>query len=359
MKAAQIATDAIVKSGCSKREYQAGSKGIPRRIIIDADPGIDDSLAILMAIASPELRIEALTIAGGNCSVDQGVINALSILELVGAENIPVMRGLNPPHLLPTDSYSGSDVHGVKGLGHAGLPSPSTLPSSHSAVDGLIEWILNNPNEITIVAVAPLTNLAMAIQKEPRITQLVQEVVVMGGAFKTDGNNRTKTAECNIYNDPYAAKIVFNSGMPITLVPLDVTRQALLAEKDVTELRIRFGDSPVVNFFNRATQSYFKFRPSRRDVKTCVLHDPLALSLIIQPNLVRTERLAVDVELFDPLTLGRTITDFSQMTKKTPNLNVVIEIDVDRFMDLFIDRLTLSAAKVKTGSLSGIASSYL
>ncbi len=327
--------------------YQVGSKGVPRRIIIDTDPGIDDALAILIAIASPELHIEALTITGGNCRVDQGVINALKILELVGAKDIPVMRGLNPPLLLPTARYSGSDVHGGRGLGHAELPPPSTLPSNQPAVDGLIEWILNNPHEISIIAMGPLTNLAMAIQQEPRITQLVQEVVVMGGAFKTDGNNRTRTAECNIYNDPHAAKIVFDSGMPITVVPLDVTRKALLTKKDVTELRVKFRDSPVVRFFNRATQSYFKFHPGRRDVKTCVLHDPLALSLTIQPNLVRTERSAVDVELSDPLTLGRTIADFSQMTRKPPNLSVALEVDAARFIDLFVDRLTQAAANAE------------
>jgi purine nucleosidase len=313
----------------------------PRRIIIDTDPGIDDALAILMAIASPEIRVEALTIAGGNCSVDKGVVNALSILELVGAEHIPVMCGLE------VSSYSGSNVHGERGLGYAKLPVPSTLPSSQPAVDGLVECILKNPHEITIVAIAPLTNLASAIKQEPLITELVQEIVVMGGAFKTYGNNENRTAECNIYNNPYAAKVVFDSGMPITLVPLDVTRKAFLREDDVKNLRHIFSESPVVEFFNSATQSYFKFHSWYQEAKSCVLHDPLALSLVIQANLVQIERLVVDVELSDPLTLGRTIGDFSKMNGKTPNLNVALDVEAARFIDLFLERLTLIAANTE------------
>jgi purine nucleosidase len=319
------------------------AENVSRKVIIDTDPGIDDALAILMAVASPEIQVEALTIAEGNCSVMQGAINALSILELVGANHIPVICGLEAWSPLAKHKLSGSSVHGEKGLGQAHLPTPYARHSHQTAAEALIEIIMKNPHEITIVAIAPLTNLAAAIRQEPRITELVKEVFVMGGAFKTYGNNENRTAECNIYNNPYAAKVVFDSGMPITLVPLDVTRKALLTEDDVKNLRSTYSNSPIVDFFNRATQSYFKIHPWHKEAKSCVLHDPLTLSLAIQPSIVHTERLPVDVEVSDEYTLGRTIGDFSEAPEKAPNLNVALGVDSSKFINLFVERLTMLA----------------
>jgi purine nucleosidase len=311
------------------------------RIIIDTDPGIDDALAILLAISSPELEVEALSVVGGNCSADQGVINALSILDLAGVSNIPVMKGLDITPFSDMHEASGSSVHGKDGLGHAVLPKPSKMPSEIFAVDGLIQCILENPYEITVVALAPLTNLAAALQKEPHIVKLVKEVIIMGGAFNTHGNNENRVAECNIYNDPLAAKAIFDSGMPITLVPLDVTRKALLNEIHILEMRDLLKGSPFIEFFNAAIQSYFKFHSWDEESKSCVLHDPLAMALTINRDLVKTTDLMVNVELSNLDLLGKTIGTWPRMSAETSNhIKVALDVRSTEFIELFVRRLT-------------------
>ncbi len=193
-----------------------------RRVILDTDPGIDDALAILLALASPEIRLEGVTVAHGNCSVEQGAVNARAVLELAGAAHIPVYQGCDRPLIQP--SLLAPETHGNTGLGYASLPAPARPLAEGHAVDFLIETILASPGEITLVAVAPLTNVALALRREPRIAGLVREVIIMGGAIRHQGNT-TPLAEFNIYVDPHAAHIVFHADMPITLVPLDVTYQ--------------------------------------------------------------------------------------------------------------------------------------
>src|SRR5512138_2097677 len=196
-----------------------------KRILIDTDPGIDDSLAILLALASPELSLEGLSIVHGNCSVEQATKNALSVLELANAGHIPVARGCELP--LVQASLLAPETHGDTGLGYAKLPDPRLKPIGPRGIDFLIETILASPGEITLVAIGPLTNVALAIRQEPRLVKAIKELVIMGGALRHEGNT-TALAEFNTYVDPHAAHIVYHAGIPTTLVPLDVTYQCIL-----------------------------------------------------------------------------------------------------------------------------------
>lgn len=305
-----------------------------RRIILDTDPGIDDSLAILLALASPELRLEAVTVTIGNCSAAQGVANALSVLELAGAAHIPVAAGVDRPLIQPI--LTAPETHGNTGLGYAQPPLSRQQPSPQHAVDLLIEQILAAPGEITLVAVAPLTNLALAIRREPAIVPAIREVIIMGGAIRHEGNT-TPLAEFNTYVDPHAAYIVYHSGLPITLVPLDVTYQCILTQADVDRLLAL--DSPITRFIADSTRFYMEFHDEYQSIQGCVINDPLALALTFAPDLVETQPLYVTVDLHSELSLGKTMADFYEMWAKPPNMQVALKVQPRRFIELFIERM--------------------
>jgi purine nucleosidase len=311
-----------------------------KRILLDTDPGIDDALAILLALASPEVQLEAITVAPGNCSTAQGVINALSVLALAGAAHIPVAAGVEVPLIQPL--LTAPETHGNTGLGYARLPPSSRQPVAHHAVDLLIERILAAPGELTLVAVAPLTNLALALRREPRIVQAVREVVIMGGALRHQGNT-TPLAEFNTYVDPHAAHIVFHSGMPITLVPLDVTYQCVFTQADADRLLAL--NSPITRFIADATRFYMEFHDEYQDIQGCVINDPLALALTFAPDLVTTKPLYVTVDILSELSLGKTLADFYNAWHKPPNMQVALQVEARRFIDLFVERMSALAGK--------------
>lgn len=306
----------------------------PKRIILDTDPGIDDALAILLALASPEVQLEAVTVVSGNCSVDQGVINALSVLELAGAGHVPVAAGVAVPLIQPL--LIAAETHGNTGLGYAKLPPPQHGPTDQHAVDLLIERIMAAPGEITLVAVAPLTNIALAIRREPRIIQAVHEVIIMGGALLFQGNT-TPVAEFNTYVDPHAAYMVYHSGMPITLVPLDVTYQCIFMQADVD--RLLKIDSPITRFIADSTKFYMEFHDEYQAIEGCVINDPLALALVFMPDLVETKPLYVTVDIHSELSLGNTIADFYTAWQKPPNMQAALKVQPRRFLDLFVERM--------------------
>jgi purine nucleosidase len=312
-----------------------------KRIIIDTDPGIDDALAILLALASPELRLEALTVVIGNCTTAQGVVNALSVLELAGATHVPVAPGLDRPLLQPV--LTAPETHGNTGLGYAQLPRPRQKPTSQHAVDLLIERVMAAPGEITLVAIGPLTNLAMAIRREPAMVEAVREVIIMGGAIRHEGNT-TPLAEFNIYVDPHAAHIVFHSGLPITLVPLDVTYQCILTQADVD--RLLAIDSPIARFVADTTRFYMEFHDEYQSIEGCVINDPLALALTFAPELVETRSLHVTIDLHSPLSLGKTMADFYRMWDKPPNMQVALKVQPRRFIELFLERIEALARRL-------------
>jgi len=305
-----------------------------RRIIIDADPGIDDALAILLAIASPEISLEAITIVNGNCSVDQGVQNALSILELANATHIPVARGSSVPLVKPL--LLAPETHGNTGIGYAQLPTPKIKPSQQHAVNLIIDTIMASPGEISVVAIGPLTNLALALRLEPRIAQAVQEVFIMGGAINFAGNT-TPLAEFNTYCDPHAAHIVYHSGMPITLAPLDVTYQVIFTETDLE--RLLQIESPIPRFIADATRFYMEFHDEFQGIQGCVINDPLALALVMQPDLVDTQKLYVDVDIHGGVSMGKTFADFYCIEKKEPNIKVALKVRAREFIEFFLTRM--------------------
>ncbi len=262
-----------------------------KRIIIDTDPGVDDALAFLLALASPEIQLEALTTTQGNVTLEKATWNALSVLELARASHIPVAGGSLLPLVQPL--RASAVVHGESGIGNAKLPAPKTRPVARHAVDYLIERVLAEPREISIFPIGPLTNIAMAIRKEPRFAAAVKELVIMGGAILEYGN-MTPQAEFNIYVDPHAAHIVFHSGIPITLIPLDVTHKCLLKQKHVD--RLMNIDSPISRFIRDAMEVYLE-ASFQLGYEGSSLHDPLTLAMILAPELLTLKEYYVDVDI--------------------------------------------------------------
>ncbi len=305
-----------------------------KRILFDTDPGIDDSLAILLALASPELSVEGVSVVHGNCSVDQALANALGVLQLAGASDVPVARGFALPLVQP--SLLAPETHGNGGIGYAKLPTPASKPVAAHSVDFLIDKITSAPGEITLVCIGPLSNLAVAIRKEPRLIQDVKEVIIMGGAIRHQGNT-TPLAEFNVYVDPHAAHMVYHSGMPITLVPLDVTYQCVLTRLDVA--RLQKIHSPITQFIADSTRYYMEFHDAYQKIEGCIINDPLALALAFAPELCDYEEHYVDVDISSGVSLGKTFADFYKATAKPANMKVALGVRARDFLELFIERM--------------------
>jgi Inosine-uridine nucleoside N-ribohydrolase len=316
---------------------------MPKKILFDTDPGIDDACAILLALASPELSLEGLSVVHGNCSLDQGTTNALSILELANAGHIPVAKGCHLPLVQP--SLLAPETHGDTGLGYAQLPEPRIKPVIQHGSDFLIDKILASPGEITLLAIAPLTNVALAIRKEPRIVEALKEIIIMGGAIRHEGNT-TALAEFNTYVDPHAAQIVYQAGIPTTLVPLDVTYQCILMPGDVS--RLQNFESPITTFVAEATRFYMEFHDEYQKIEGCVINDPLALALTFAPELCTYQELPVEVDLSGGISMGKTVADFYNYGKKPANMKVALEVRARDFIDLFVSRIEKLAVATPT-----------
>lgn len=307
---------------------------MPKRILLDTDPGIDDALAILLALASSEVSVDGLSIVHGNCSLEQGTRNALSVLELANAGSIPVAKGCELP--LVQLSLLAPETHGSTGLGYAHLPEPRIQPIRQHAVDFLIERILASPGEITLVAIGPLTNVALAIRQEPRLVDSLADLIIMGGALRAEGNT-TALAEFNTYVDPHAAHIVYHAGIPTTLVPLDVSYQCILTLQDVQ--RLQRIDSPITQFVADATRFYMEFHDEYQSIEGCVINDPLALALAFAPDLCTYRELPVDVDLSGGISMGKTAADFYNYDRKAPNMKVALSVRARDFIELFLERM--------------------
>jgi purine nucleosidase len=304
-----------------------------RRIILDTDPGIDDALAILLALASPEIELAGVTVTGGNCTMTQGVRNARAILHTANSP-VPVLPGVALPLIRPP--FTAPETHGDSGLGNARLPEPPGQPSTEHAVDFMIREIMAAPEPITLVAVAPLTNVAMAIRREPRLVERIHEVIIMGGAIDVPGNT-TPLAEFNIYVDPHAAHIVFHSGLPIVLLPWDITSKVLMMQDHVdTLLDI---DSPVTRLIADSTSFYIDFHREYFGYAGCSINDPCAVAMVYRPDLVETEMVYVDVEISSERSMAKTIADVNKVWSQTPNMRLVRNFDTESFMSLFMQRM--------------------
>ena len=313
---------------------------MPKRIIIDTDPGVDDAFAFLLALASPEIQLEALTTTQGNVTLEKATRNALSVLELGHASHIPVAAGSVLPLVNPL--RASADVHGASGIGNSKLPEPSTQPLPQHAVDYLTERVLAEPGELSIFPIGPLTNLAMAIRKEPKFAPAVKELVIMGGAI-TENGNVTPLAEFNIFVDPHAAHIVFHAGVPITLIPLDVSHKCLLKQEHVD--RLMKIDSPITRFIKDSIEIYFKFS-YERGFSGCALHDPLTLATVIAPELLTLKEYYVDVDHSTGVAMGKTFADIFNVTKKPANMKVAMDVRGDDFIELFLQRMESLARKI-------------
>ncbi|NOV04308.1 nucleoside hydrolase [Paenibacillus planticolens] len=306
-----------------------------KKVILDVDTGIDDALGILLAVRSGEMDVLGITTVNGNVSLHQATLNTCKILQLLQMENeIPVVKGANKPLMRPT--FFEHRVHGKDGLGGAlkDMPVHTKVLEGHAS-DFIVEQVRRHQGEVTLVMTAPLTNLALAVMKYPDLIHQVKEVIVMGGVVQGFGNV-TPTAEFNMYVDPEAAKIVFQAGFPnLTLVGLDVTRKALLTDDHIQAL----GDSPIGRYVKESTAEYMQRYYERNGVRACALHDPLAVGVALNKQLVTTHHYYVDVETKSELCDGQTVCDFQNRLSKAANVHVCTEVSADDFLELFIRTL--------------------
>ncbi len=318
-----------------------------QRILIDTDPGVDDTLAILLALKSPELLVEAITTVSGNVHVDQATQNQLRILELLDFSEYPIVaKGEAQPLVKPL--VNAEYVHGNDGLGNISeLQNPDGSPryplancdiSNTSGVDLILEMANRFSDELIIVALGPLTNISVAIQKDPGCMRKLQGIILMGGVFSEYGNITT-TAEFNIYVDPHAAHEVFSSGVPIHIVPLNVTRRvALTGERLIAETKA-FNDK-LSNFLIEATQACMEFYRQNVGFYGLHVHDALPIGVLTHPHLFQNVAAYVQVETEGKLTSGMTVADLREdRVNTTPNANVCINVDGDKFLDHFFQRI--------------------
>jgi purine nucleosidase len=304
------------------------------KIIFDTDPGIDDALALLLLAASPEVELLAITVTHGNTSQDKCLRNALQLVELAGITHVPVARGASEP--LVKELSVAEETHGDGGLGYAQLPPSSQKPDGLLAHDLIIDLVEKNPGEITLLCVGPMTNIALAFLKKPSIAGKVKKIISMGGAIHYPGN-ATPQSEYNVFCDPEAFDIVLNAGIECILVPLDVTYKCIFTTEHLA--RITKARSDVKKFIDDSTRFYMEFHASHQSIQGCAINDPLAAALLIDPTLVHNRDYFVSVELLSPTSKAKTIADHYGALKKAPNAKVSMDVDVERFINLFIERM--------------------
>jgi purine nucleosidase len=353
-------------------------------IILDVDTGIDDSIALLYAAASPEAELVAVTCCAGNVDARQVELNTRAVLELAGRDDVEVALGREVPLVRPLETTP--ETHGPRGLGYAELPEPARPLSDRHAVDLLIEEARRRPGEITLVTLGPLTNLAVAVLREPELPRLLGRYVLMGGSYRSPGNT-APTTEWNINVDPDAAKVVFSAWaaaravdptvrLPVAL-GLDVTEKAKITPEHVVALARAAGSTPddslalsrgedpmlatrsvasnpIVRYVADALRFYMEFHSRYDGFYGAFIHDPLAVAAALDPSLVRTEALTVDVELGGTLTTGETVTDWRRVWNRPPTLDVAVEANADLFLDRLVERVgRLAKERAAVHTLAG------
>jgi len=349
---------------------QSHARTNPARVIIDTDPGVDDALALLLAMRSPELKIEGLTPVAGNVPLELGLPNALRMVEISARTDIPVAAGARVPLVrrLVTATYA----HGENGLGGAVFPEPILSPITLPAAEFIRQTVRNHPGEVTLLTIGPLTNVATALNADPDLASLVQGLVMMGGSLS--GGNITPAAEFNIYVDPEAARIVFQSGIPVTMIGLDVTRKTSLTDEHVRQLEA--GQNPVSQAAAKIARNAINHNREQGFLVGPNMHDPLAVAAFLDPSLLRFKDYYIDVETTGELTAGETLgyspssgdlrrspemerqatermsirgsaptlastkTSSVLRDKFVPNTSVAVDVDSARFFDLLIGRLS-------------------
>jgi purine nucleosidase len=309
---------------------------VPRKIIIDTDPGIDDAVAILLALAAPEeLEVLGIVAVAGNLPLVQTERNARRVCELAGRADIPVYAGCGRPILRPL--ATAEHIHGETARDRLLLPEPTMPLQAQHGVDFLVETLrAAEARTITLCALGPLTNIAMALVKAPEVAGKISELVIMGGAAFELGNV-TPAAEFNIHVDPQAAAIVFDSGIPITMMPLDVTHQLLTTPPRLDALRVLGNHcggavAALLASFERRRRAKFGSRAT-------ALHDPSIIAYLLSPTFFQGREVNVAIETQSPLTMGMTVVDWWGITGRKPNARVMNAVDVDGFYDLLMRKL--------------------
>ncbi len=317
---------------------------MPTKVILDVDTGTDDAVALMTAALSPDLELVGATTVNGNTSLDFTTENTLRVFDWIGMPQIPVYRGVDRP-LVRTDVKRGmaARIHGDL-LDLPPVSNGATLQQGH-AVDWLIDTYLASNGDIVLCPVGPLTNIAMAILKEPRIVDAIPEIVIMGGAH--DHGNITASAEFNIWLDPEAARIVVNCGRPIRMVPLDATHRALVSTEDAARLRALGtpAGEAAARFVLQRIDGYDATQPMPRrgDALAAPVHDALAVCAIIDPSILTTEHIPVDVEARAELSIGRTVCDFRFRSGKPANVHFAMDADEPKFNWMLLEILGRTA----------------
>lgn len=310
-----------------------------KKMILDLDTGIDDAMAIAYAVANPEVDLIGIIGSYGNVYVEDGVINSLKILELLGATDVPVYTGL--PHSSESDHFDrmpiSAQIHGENGIGQVDLPAPTRKPETGDAIDFLIDSVKQYGKDLILVPTGPLTNLSAAIDKAPEITSEIGNVTIMGGALTVPGNV-TQVTEANINQDASAANNVFTSPLHLTMVGLDVTLRTLLTRNETKQWRDlgtksgkAFAD--IVDYYIKA------YEVTSPDLHGCALHDPFAVGVAIDPSFVST----IDLNMYvttDEKYYGRTVGDPARLSEPDTNVKVAVNANVDAYLDTFMKLLT-------------------
>lgn len=302
---------------------------VAKPIIIDCDPGADDAIALFLALAFPEqLNVLGVTTVAGNVPLSLTQKNARCLCELAGRVDVPIYAGCPRPLLRPLTTAE--DVHGRTGLDGISLPEPQMPLQAQHAVDFLIETLLQATEAITLATLGPLTNIAVAIIKQPAICQHIQEIVMMGGAA-TQGNI-TPSAEFNLYVDPHAAHVIATAGVLLTMMSLDVTHQAIATPERLNAIRAI--NSPISDAILGLLNHYGAYDMQRYGFTGPPLHDPCVIAYLLQPDLFTSRRAYVAIEIGSELTMGRTVVDWWRVTNQQPNTNVVETIEAEAFYQL-------------------------
>ena len=311
------------------------SEMAPQKIIIDTDPGQDDALAILLALASPELDVLGITVVAGNVPLHWTLKNALKVCELAGKPHARVFAGCSRPMVRAL--VTAEHVHGRTGLDGPDLPEPTMPVQAQHAVDFIIDEIARQPaGEVTLCTLGPLTNVALALQRAPEMAQRVKQIVMMGGGF-SEGGNITPAAEFNIYVDPHAAQVVFASGVPLVVMPLDVTHQVLTTRQRIAAIGAL--GTPVAKATVELLEFFERYDEQKYGSDGGPLHDPCVIAYLLKPELFQGRACNVAIECGSELTMGMTVVDWWHVSNRPDNATVMRQVDADGFFQLLTERL--------------------
>lgn len=305
-----------------------------KKIILDCDPGHDDALAMMLAVTSSEIELAAVTTSAGNQTPDKTLNNAMRMLTLMKRQDIPVAGGNKTPLVKPLETAG--NVHGKSGLDGAELPDPDFEPQNMTAIELIAKTLKESNEKVTLVVTGPMTNAALFLRVYPELSEKIERIVYMGGAMGL--GNWTPSVEFNIFVDPDAAKIVMNSGIPLTMAPLNVTHKAQILKEEIK--KIDDIKNPVAHAFYGLLNFFELYHEAPKwGFKGAPLHDPCTIAWLINPEMFESKLMNVDVENKGDITMGETVCDYYELTGKSKNTDVLLDIDRDKFIKLIMDSL--------------------